>query len=64
MSGLVEEYLRLKERVPQGDSVKTSLTLDKTNFNRFKVLCKRRGILPSKMVDLFIADICHEYGDD
>ena len=45
------------------EGVRTSFLLDKKAYQKFKVLCKSRGITPSHLIDSMIRDLLEEIGE-
>lgn len=62
MKNSAEILLRATE--PQKNKerrIKTSFSVSPTNYEKLRKLCKERGITPSQILDLMIADLVEEF---
>lgn len=65
-SGLGNRTAKALEDSPMVDKTdrqRTTLYLNKANYEAFKLLCKKRGKTTSEIVDLMIADALEIYQD-
>jgi hypothetical protein len=56
----IQKLLELKT---PGEKCKTSFSLNAAEYEKFRDLCKQRGIIPSELIDLFIKEVNQEYNE-